>query len=380
MSQRTILFCISSPLETVMMMPLYRVLATQGHRVLVLQAAGIDSPVQPLQEWFGMPSDATLGMPEPDNGKLFAPAMLDAMQAAFIELQPDAVMVAGGSSIALAGTLSAYAQGIPVAHIDAGLRSYADIPSASEKNQELIARLAHWHFTATEQARCNLLEERIAPSRIFEVGSTLVDAALWAREYLHASATGKPYSMPEDLREFLFRCRSRRLILLATENLATSGQTVLSLAQALVASIENHPESLAIWQTEGALAEEVQAALDSLCPTGHPRIWPTCSLSYPASIDLLSRCSFVLTDTESIEQQASAFGKPVLFAGPHDGHRDLLTAGGARLTGLEAAAISHHLEMLLRDAATLLAMQMPTSPFGDGAAAERITNILSIVD
>lgn len=380
MSQRTILFCISRPLETVMVMPLYRALAAQGNRVLLLQAASIDSPVQALQEWFGMPSDATLGMPAPDNGKLFTPAMLEAMRAVFIELQPDAVMVAGGSPLALAGTLSAYAQSIPVAHLDAGLRSYADTPPPNEKNQELIARLAHWHFTATEQAKYNLLEERIPPSRIFEVGSTLVDAALWTREYLHASATGKPYSMPEDLREFLFQCRSRRLILLATENPAISGQTVLNLAQALVATLENHPESLAIWQTDAALADEVQAALDSLCPAGHQRVWPTGPLSYPASVDLLSRCSFVLTDAESVEQQASAFGKPVLFAGAHDGHQDLLKAGGTRLTGLETAAISHHLEMLLQDAATLRAMQLPTSPFGDGAAAERIANILSIVD
>ncbi len=379
MNQKTCLFCIGTASETIRIMPLYRVLKEQGNRVEILQAGWEDPAVRMLHQVFEMPVQTILELPPHPRQQLAAATILEQVDRGVAAIAPDMIIVEGGSATALAAALAGHAHNIPVAHLNAGRRSHLEVPATEEKTQELIARLAHWHFTATEQAMCNLLEERIPPTRVYEVGDTLIDAAHWTREHLHASTPGKAYSLPDKLRDFLFQCRSRRLILVATEHQDTGEQQIFHLAQALSGSLEQHTESLAAWLTGTGLQPLADAAMAHYCPSGHERICLTGPLPYPGMVDLLSRCNLVVTDSEYIEQNASAFGKPVLFIGNHAGHQELFKAGGALLTGTSAAAIGRHLEALLCDPAALRNMQVHSSPFGDGSAARRIADILSIV-
>jgi UDP-N-acetylglucosamine 2-epimerase len=380
MNQKTYLFCISTPLEIVKTMPVYRALKEAGNQVSILQTGFQDADVRALHQSFDMPPDTTLECPAQPPQQFPTSALLDKINETLAQFKPDVVIVEGGSATAVAAAMAAYAQGIPVAHVDAGVRSYPEYPSYLEKNQELVARLAHWHFTATEQAKCNLLEERIAPTRIFEVGSTLIDAAIWTREHLHASSPGHAHSFSGDLREFLFQSRSRRLILVATDCPGTAPQVLADIAQALSENIAKHADCLVIWVTHSTLRARVEIALKKLHPSEHERIYLAGSLPFPSLVDLAARCGFVLTDSDNIEQMVSAFGKPVLIvADDHAGHQDLIKAGGALFTGTRLPGISTALETMLQDASALRAMQLQASPFGDGSAAGRIADILSIV-
>ncbi len=379
MNQKTCLFCIGTAEETIRVMPLYRLLKEQGDTTCILQTGWQDPAVQMLHQIFDMPADATVELPPESLHQPTTAALLDQVDRAIAEAAPDMILVAGGSATALTATLAAYARNIPVAHLNAGSRTYDETPSTEEKNQELIARLAHWHFTATEQAMCNLLEERIAPTHVYEVGDTLIDAAFWTREHLHAATVGKPYSVSVELRDFLFQCRSRRLILVAMEHPATSEEQVFHLMQALVNSLERHPESLAVWLSSAAVQPMAEAAWIQFCPNGNARLHRTGPLAYPGLVDLLARCKLVVTDSEHIAHNASAFGKPVLFNGRHGVGQEFKNNDSSRPDATLSTDIAGNLEALLQDSEKLRSILLQNSPLGDGDAASRIATILSAV-
>jgi UDP-N-acetylglucosamine 2-epimerase len=295
------------------------------------------------------------------------------------EIHLDTIVVAGGSPIALAGALAGYACQVPVAHLDAGIRTFAEHPSTDEKNHELIARLARWHFTATEQARCNLLEEKIPPSRIFEVGSTLVDAALWSREHLRAATHSTAYAMPDALREFLFQCRSRRLIVAISDETTHNDHMLSALGNALAATVENHPEARVAWLTDDRRKAVIDHALRDMPTADRAGIFLHPLPDFPLQIDILTRCSFVIAESREIQQIASAFSKPVLIPNRHFAIHDLVKAGGAVCVAANDKALSEQCAQLLQDPFALKNLQLQVSPFGDGNAAERIGEIISII-
>jgi UDP-N-acetylglucosamine 2-epimerase (non-hydrolysing) len=377
MDQSSCLFCLGTASETVRTMPVYRMLGERGIRSYVLHSAFQDGGVKALHETFAMRVDvATEGLSP--TAKHPSAALMDDIERALSRFAPSLILIEDGSATATAAALAAYARGIPIAHIDAGLRTYAETPPYFEKNQELIARLARWHFTATEQAKSNLLEEGIAPPHIYEVGSTLIDAAYWTREHLHATSPGHSYSFTDNLREFLFLCRSRRLVLAALDESEATPETVDAVAQALCAMVAKRADCLAICVTSAALHAPMQAALKRQYPDGHERLYHSGPLAFPGLTEVVSRAHIVVTDCSDIEQLASAFAKPVLLAvDTHAGHQDLVQAGGAKFVGTRLAGIGEGLETLLGDSAQYKTMQLQASPFGDGEAARRIADVLA---
>lgn len=374
MAQKTYLFCIGTAAEVVKTMPVYRLLKEEGNRVHILQTGFADPEVRLTHQIFNMVPDNALDKPVP---RFPDAALLASLEETLTAVVPDVLIVEDGSATAGAAALVAYSRNIPVAHLDAGLRSHAENPPYFEKNQELIARLAHWHFTATEQAKCNLLEEDISPTRAFEVGSTLVDAAIWTREHLHASTPGHIYSFSPELREFLFQCRSRRLVVAVTENPQLQPQAMGALAHALNNVIEKYGDCLAVWVTPPNCQANAEAAI-AHC-TDRERIRLAGPQSFPALVELATRCSLMLTDSDYIEQVASTFYKPVLLTvDDQSGHQELIKAGGARFVGT-GSEIAGTLEALLGSSDALRAMQLQTSPYGDGNAARRIVDILEAV-
>ena len=117
-------------------------------------------------------------------------------------------------------------------------------------------------------------------------------------------------------------------------------------------------------------------AMASLPAEAHDRLCLTQALQYPALIGLLESCLFTLTDSGGIQEEASAFAVPVLITRLSTERQELVQAGGARLVGTMAHQIIEHASDLLRDPVLLASMQLPTSPFGDGLAAQRIAEVL----
>jgi UDP-N-acetylglucosamine 2-epimerase len=279
----------------------------------------------------------------------------------------------------MVGSLIAYYYGKPIAHVEAGLRTHEHEPFPEEKNRELIGRLAHWHFSPTKQASTNLQQEGICPSRIFDVGNTVIDAALWTSRRIMQNIGNQPALMPANLQQFEVDFPTQRLILVTAHRRENWGQPIRNIAKAIGLVLSQHEDVIAIWPVHPnpTVRIDIEMELNKLPFDVRQRICLTESLGYQTLIGLLMRCEFTLTDSGGIQEEASAFGKPVLIARKSTERQELVDTGGALLVGTEVENMVVHLERLLVNQAHYQSMKLDKSPFGDGHSAQRIVDILS---
>jgi len=380
MSKKTYLACVGTRPEIIKMAPVYRELKSRGERVLLLHTGQHEAVAQPLYAFFDMLPDISIDLQRksPSLAHLSA-ALMEGIDDAIHQLQPDVLLVQGDTTSALVGALIGYYQDVAVAHIEAGLRTGEREPFPEEKNRELIGRLAHWHFPPTRQCKYHLLSEGIESGRIFEVGNTVIDAALWTRERVRHDAFDLTDIMPENLRDFRKRMDGKRMILITAHRRENWGQPIRNIAQALAHILFANEDTVAIWPVHPnpAVQADVQAVVVRLPLQVRSRICLTEPLGYQAMISLLVDCAFTLTDSGGIQEEASAFGKPVLVARKSTERQELINAGGARLVGTDIGTIMDHAMALLTDAMYYRAMQLDTSPFGNGHSARGIADILT---
>ena len=371
------LACLGTRPEIIKMAPLYRTLRARGHTVQVLHTGQHTDMADALYGFFGMPPDAriTLHRQVPGLSHLTA-ELLARVDEQMKQATPDVVLVQGDTSSAMAGALAAYYQDIPVAHVEAGLRTGTHDPFPEEMNRCLISRLAHWHFPPTPQARANLLHEGVDARCIHEVGNTVIDAALWARERLR----GQPPQafLPAEVANFFQAHATRPMLLVTAHRRENWGLSMQRIAAAVGGLLQLHPELTVVWplHPNPAVQADVQTGLASLSAAERERLCLRPALPYPALIWILEHSEFSLTDSGGIQEEASALQKPVLILRESTERDELVQAGGARLVGTDVQAIIEQASDLLLDPLLLAAMQIPASPFGDGQAARRIADVL----
>lgn len=380
MKSKTCLTCIGTRPEIIKMAPVHQALKQQGHRSLILHTGQHESIAEPLYDFFDMKPDFTIDLKRKSSSLAhLTSALVDGVDEAMGELNPDIVLVQGDTTSALAGALIGYYRNKPVAHIEAGLRTWGREPFPEEKNREIIGRLAHWHFPPTSQARCNLLDEAIYSNRIFEVGNTVIDAALWTRDRISDPAFNSRQSKPEVLVEFMAGHAKSRLILVTAHRRENWGQPIRDIATAVGLMLEKHADTVAVWPVHPnpAVRADVESEFAKLPSALRNRICLTPPLGYQTLIELLVRCIFTLTDSGGIQEEASAFGKPVLIARTSTERQELVKAGGARLVGTDVAAMTNAVDALLTDPDVYRRMQLSSSPFGDGRSAMRIADVIT---
>jgi UDP-N-acetylglucosamine 2-epimerase len=375
----TYLACIGTRPEIIKIAVLYRLLREQGHHVQLLHTGQHEEVAQVLYRFFEMPPDYQIELPRrsPLLGNLTA-TLLDRIDKVVEKADPDVVLVQGDTTSAFTGALAGYYHNISVAHIEAGLRTGEHEPFPEEKNRELIGRLAHWHFAPTLQAQANLIREGIEPDRIFMVGNTVIDAALWVRERINQGLLDPTLAMPAQLSSFLAQYGQNRLMLVTAHRRENWGQPIRDVAAAVVRLLNAYPELVVVWPVHPnpSVQEDVSKGLAGLAAQARARLCLTEPLDYLSMIALLARCYFSLTDSGGIQEEASALARPVLIARNSTERQELVQAGGARLVGTDTQRIVDAAETLLNDEVVYQRMQLPYSPFGDGQAAERISKVL----
>jgi UDP-N-acetylglucosamine 2-epimerase (non-hydrolysing) len=377
---KTYLCIMGTRPEIIKMAVLHRVLKEQGDRSLVLHTGQHEEMADVLYRFFGMEPDLRIGLKRNSPGLAHLTALLlENVDRVIAEVKPDAVVVQGDTTSAMVGALAAYYHGVPVAHVEAGLRTGERDPFPEEKNRELIGRLARWHFPPTAQTRQNLLNEGIPEKRVFEVGNTVIDAALWVRERLAASGWDAGDATPDALRRFMDDQRGRKVVLITAHRRENWGQPIRDIASAVGQLLAEHEDAAAVWPVHPnpRVRDDVETVLASLPRHCSDRICLTRPLDYPALMSVLARCRFALTDSGGIQEEASALARPVLITRNATERQELLLAGGARLVGTDVRQILEQSRALLTDDNAWRAMQLPASPFGDGLAASRIAGILA---
>jgi UDP-N-acetylglucosamine 2-epimerase (non-hydrolysing) len=272
-------------------------------------------------------------------------------------LRPELVLVHGDTSSALAGAMAARACGIPVGHVEAGLRSF-DMrqPWPEEGNRIAIDALSELLFAPTEQAADNLRREWRVRGQIHVTGNTGIDALLRTR----ARLPFEPHlPMAED----------RRLILVTCHRKENQGAPAQEVCRALIDLVRRLPVRVAFVLHPNPIVRGAMAAL--LAGEDHIRLLEP--LDYRDMVRLLDRCWIVLTDSGGLQEEAPALGKPVLVLRNVTERPEALDSANLELVGTDGAAIVASVSALLADPGRLARMSQPAFPFGDGNAASRIT-------
>lgn len=282
--------------------------------------------------------------------------------------RPDRVIVQGDTATAMTGALSAYHHQVPVAHVEAGLRS-GDIrhPWPEEVNRRLIASIADLHFAPTETAAQDLRAENVAGS-VHVTGNTGIDGLRLA-----AARLAERPGLAAGLDGVAERLRTRRLVLVTAHRRENHGAAMVSIARA-VERIARRPDVLILLPLHpnpaaGAVLERALGQADNVVMVP--------PLDYLHFVRALSMCHVVLTDSGGVQEEAPAFGKPVLVLRDTTERPEGVVAGTARLVGTDEDRIVAEATRLLDDPRAYATMARAHHPYGDGRAAERIAAILA---
>ncbi len=284
--------------------------------------------------------------------------------------RPDVVLVQGDTTTAFCGALAAFYHKAKVGHVEAGLRTddkYAPFPE--EINRRLVTQIADFHFAPTEYARRALLNEGIAESMIFVTGNTVIDALLWMREQVRE----KSPELPNGLREAI---EGRQTILITGHRRESFGEGFENICSAIREVAGAFPDAVFVYPVH--LNPNVRGPVNRIL-SGCNNIHLIEPLSYAPFIWLMDRAHIVLTDSGGVQEEAPSLGKPVLVMRETTERPEGIKAGNAILTGTGREQIVDGLTQLLCNPERRAEMAAVRNPYGDGRAAQRIADILGMM-
>ena len=299
-------------------------------------------------------------------------AILKGMKQVFSDFKPDVVLVHGDTATTFASTLAAYYHQIPVAHVEAGLRTgniYSPWPE--EGNRKLTGALATLHFAPTETSRQNLLREGIT-NGIEVTGNTVIDALLQV-----ATKLQKEVTLQQSFdRQFDFLRPASRLVLVTGHRRESFGGGFERICQALAETAKAFPDIDIVYPVH--LNPNVSEPVNRLL-AGIDNIHLIEPLDYLPFVYLMNRAYLILTDSGGIQEEAPSLGKPVLVMRDTTERPEAVAAGTVKLVGTDVAAITSGLRTLLTDERTYQSMAYAHNPYGDGKACLRIIDTLNSV-
>ena len=288
-------------------------------------------------------------------------AVLDGMRSVLRSQRPDALIVHGDTTGAFAAALAGFYEGIPVYHVEAGLRS-CDIlsPFPEEFNRRAIGLMASYHFAPTTAAEENLLAEGVYADAVSVTGNTVMDAL---SETVERDFTHPALKWAEGSRLILLTAHRRENHGEGIRNIFSAVRRILSERANVKVIYPVHPNP-AVRETAMEFFRENEKVM--LCPP----------LDVRTLHNLLAKCYFTLTDSGGIQEEAAALGVPVLVARNNTERREGLAAGGMRLVGVTEETVYRGMRSLLDSPALRYAMSKAENPFGDGSPSRKIADIV----
>jgi UDP-N-acetylglucosamine 2-epimerase (non-hydrolysing) len=295
---------------------------------------------------------------------VFTSRALAALTDCFLEERPDFLLVQGDTSTVTAACLAGFYQGIPIGHIEAGLRSFdLSSPFPEEVNRRIATCTANVHFAPTNEARNNLVAEGIPEGDIFVTGNTVVDAlqAIPRREHFETPALNAiPWS-------------ERRVLVVTVHRRESLGEHLEAICDAIESIVRMHADVEIAFPVHlnPRVRDVVFSRLANIA-----RIHLLDPLPYPELLELLRRSHFVLSDSGGIQEEVPSLGKPILILRDTTERPEVVRAGFGELVGTDAKRILSRASALLTDDALYQARSSGRNPFGDGRASFRIAEVI----
>lgn len=355
-----------------------------GHKISLVSTGQHREMLDQSLAAFELKPQHDLALMRPDQTlPQLAARVLSAVSEFLQDNRPDALLVQGDTTTVLAGALAAAMIGVPVGHVEAGLRTYnMGHPFPEEMNRRLVSPLARWHFVPTEQSRQNLLSERIDPETIHVTGNTVIDALLWMREKVAArkesacdaasrlgmdDAFIQKYFADDDAQA------NGRFILVTGHRRESFGGGFESICESLLEITRRYPDVGILYPVH--LNPNVREPVNRLL-ADDPKICLIEPAGYEDFIWLMNRCYFLLSDSGGVQEEAPSLGKPVLVMRETTERPEGVEAGTCRLVGTDKQKILRETEILLTDESEYSRRSSLQNPYGDGHAAQRICEIL----
>lgn len=344
-------------------------LSTAQHRDMLDQAL----------QTFGIAADVDLDLMQPGQTLTGLTArVLVGVGKCLAELAPAAILVQGDTTTVLATALAAFYAGVPVGHVEAGLRTYGDTPWPEEMNRRLVDPMSRWCFAPTEGAAENLRAERIPAARISVTGNTGIDTLQRMQAKLAGSppeplALARRCGIPSEFAQrFLARAEARWVLVTGHRRESFEGGFE-RICTAIAAAAAELPDVGFLYPVHlnPRVREPVRRALGGV--RGVTLVEPA---GYEDFVWLMSRCTLLLSDSGGVQEEAPSLGKPVLVLRDVTERPEGVEAGTCVLVGTDPARILGELRLLLGDTDEYRRRSSLRNPYGDGRASERIRAVL----
>jgi UDP-N-acetylglucosamine 2-epimerase (non-hydrolysing) len=345
--------------DTVKMAPVVHALAASpGIRASVCVTAQHRQMLDDLLELFDIQPDFDLDVMTSDQTLTeITTRVLTRMEPVLQKARPDVVLVHGDTSTSTASALAAFYQGIAVGHVEAGLRTNDPwMPFPEEMNRRLTGTIASYHFAPTNLAREHLLREHVAAADIAVTGNTVIDAFYKTSRRSDLSAPPRWNELDPD-RPIVVVTAHRR------ENREHMPAMCLAFAEIAASGAQIY------WPVHPSphVAPVAHEVLD-----GVPGVILVEPIHYPQIVYAIRDCSFVLTDSGGIQEEAPCLGKPVLVMREETERPEGLEAGTLELVGNDRRRIVDAALRLSNEPDHYARMARAVNPYGDGHASERI--------
>lgn len=279
------------------------------------------------------------------------------------EFKPDWVLAVGDTTTVVTTSLLAFYRRIKFGHVEAGLRTHNKWhPFPEEINRRLATTLADLHFAPTEWSQGNLLREGVEEAAIVVTGNPVIDALKFVAEQ----------EEPDQIKHLLSRLEGKKIILVTAHRRENFGQPIENICQALKQlAARGDAEIIYPVHLNPNIQEPVNRILREV-----EHVTLLSPLDYLPLVHLMKRAALILTDSGGIQEEAPAFGIPVLVMRETTERPEGVEAGALKLVGTETPHIVQEAKRLLDDPAEYAKMARASNPYGDGHAAERIVEAL----
>lgn len=292
--------------------------------------------------------------------------VLEGVSSVINDCKPDIVLVHGDTSTTLNGALASFYNGIPVGHVEAGLRSFdINSPFPEEANRKLTGAIAQFHFAPTNTNKLNLEKEGITKN-VWVTGNTVIDALLgvvdtnyiFENEYLNT-----------------LDFENKKIVLLTTHRRENWGEPMRNIFEAVTKLVDNNDDVEIVFpmHKNPTIRELAHEYFDDYKNRVH-LIEP---LEYLDFANMMNKSYLIMTDSGGIQEEAPALGKPVMVLRTETERPEAVEAGTVVLAGIDSCKIYNTANHLIQDNIAYSNMSMASNPYGDGTSCKQIADIIS---
>lgn len=364
-----LLFIFGTRPEAIKLAPVIKAARERGVTAMVCTTGQHREMLDQVLELFEIRPEYDLHLMQPNQDLSSLTArIVENLAGVLRNSTPDLVIVQGDTTTAFSGALAAFYAGIPVAHVEAGLRTYdLHSPFPEEAMRQLISRIASWHFAPTVQNAEALIREGIPPRAIYVTGNTGLDALRLVSSLIASGSRKEQLQLPSAIIERL--SIGGKMILITGHRRENFGSGLQGICRAIQELAARFPDILFLYPVH--LNPNVQGPVENLLGKV-PNISLTGPANYYTFVYLMLRSNLIISDSGGVQEEAPSLRRPVFVTRENSERMEMVQAGAVRLVGTDPDVIVREVCGALEDEAVYNSMLIDVNPYGDGHAAERI--------